>query len=476
MDAPTGCFFRPSRKLVVVSNIYETLEANEEIGSGTYGTVCAINDRYVVKKIKNRRRYTPHSSAIREIAYLRYLNDSQSFIVPLISVGQDITYSYYIMQKAAGTIFSYNGILTPNNKLSIAYQVGNALAYLHCRNIIHRDIKGDNILLYPSYESPKNIIARLADFGDAIICTKNIALAKEKYTLWYRPPELLFSEDSLVYYDSSADIWAYGITVWQLWDYDAPTMTISLDKLKDAIIDLCENKESRSKIFDKLMAPTPIINILQQILSLTPGERPSALEIISNSVFDNVRCHASEPVPLYLKRVLKSRELYPTLRQSTFNYVERNNALFMFIKNDPAALRVFFYTALLFDSVSHIKAKRPYTSDDLAIACNYIAKSFFDDDLNLNSYSRVSRILSGEVLKYLEWDVHYTTCWDFYSLEDDTSDAQLKCLIMTAFMPLRYKYSPSKLCEMVISEEINEQMCIDFDAVIWEIVNAKMDS
>ena len=67
-------------------------------------------------------------------------------------------------------------------------QMMKGLSYLHGRNIIHRDIKGANILI------SKDGIVKLADFGLARIIypnNKNFKYTNRVVTLWYRAPELL---------------------------------------------------------------------------------------------------------------------------------------------------------------------------------------------------------------------------------------------------------------------------------------------
>ena len=37
--------------------------------------------------------------------------------------------------------------MTPRNTLEILYQIGDAMEYIHCRRILHNDIKSDNVVL-----------------------------------------------------------------------------------------------------------------------------------------------------------------------------------------------------------------------------------------------------------------------------------------------------------------------------------------
>ena len=78
------------------------------------------------------------------------------------------------------------------------------LAYLHSKNIIHRDIKGANILI------SKDGIVKLADFGLARILypnNRNYKYTNRVVTLWYRAPELLLGTQS---YNDTVDMWSMG--------------------------------------------------------------------------------------------------------------------------------------------------------------------------------------------------------------------------------------------------------------------------
>ena len=77
------------------------------------------------------------------------------------------------------------------------------LHYCHNNNILHRDIKGSNLLIN------NNGVLKLADFGLAKPITNENAqpLTNRVITLWYRPPELLLGATQ---YGQSVDMWSAG--------------------------------------------------------------------------------------------------------------------------------------------------------------------------------------------------------------------------------------------------------------------------
>lgn len=78
-----------------------------------------------------------------------------------------------------------------------------ACDFLHHNNILHRDVKPENLLL------SKNGVIKLCDFGFArgIKTDPNFQYTDYVSTRWYRAPELLVGDAA---YSSSIDVWAIG--------------------------------------------------------------------------------------------------------------------------------------------------------------------------------------------------------------------------------------------------------------------------
>jgi serine/threonine protein kinase/WD40 repeat protein len=88
----------------------------------------------------------------------------------------------------------------------IGYQIANALAYAHARNIIHRDIKPSNLLLDTSG------VVWIADFGLAKTQEAGLTNSGDIVgTLRYMAPERLQGEG-----DERADVYALGLTLYEL--------------------------------------------------------------------------------------------------------------------------------------------------------------------------------------------------------------------------------------------------------------------
>ena len=82
------------------------------------------------------------------------------------------------------------------------FQLLKGLSYCHSRNILHRDLKPQNLLINRTGE------LKLADFGLARAFGIPVrCYSAEVVTLWYRPPDVLFGAKL---YTTSIDMWSAG--------------------------------------------------------------------------------------------------------------------------------------------------------------------------------------------------------------------------------------------------------------------------
>jgi MAP/microtubule affinity-regulating kinase len=118
-----------------------------------------------------------------------------------------------VMELCNGKSLYHHIKKKPNVKLpesecrGIFMQVVDAVAYLHSQNIIHRDLKLDNILI----DGRDNI--KLIDFGFSICATPDLKLSLYCGTPHYMDPDISKKKE---YNGHAADVWALGVILFIL--------------------------------------------------------------------------------------------------------------------------------------------------------------------------------------------------------------------------------------------------------------------
>ena len=151
--------------------------------------------------------------------------------------------------------------LTPIQLTRIAYQVAEGMAYLHSKNMIHRDLKTLNILL------DEDLSPRICDFG----ITREIG---EKMTglvgtLNYMAPEVIGRNQ----YNLKADVFSFGMMLWEMLNQDIPFS--SLDQINTGRAILNGQRPPISK-----MAPKSLQTLIKDCWQADKDARPSFDDII----------------------------------------------------------------------------------------------------------------------------------------------------------------------------------------------------
>ncbi|EQC26670.1 TKL protein kinase [Saprolegnia diclina VS20] len=114
--------------------------------------------------------------------------------------------------KRLRTPLPNDGIALDTFELSIvhvAWVIANGLAYLHAKNIIHRDLKSSNVFLCAKH----GVV--LGDFGIARAIEKEMT-AGAGTDVWMAPEVLREENEEVRVYDASADIYSFGVILTEL--------------------------------------------------------------------------------------------------------------------------------------------------------------------------------------------------------------------------------------------------------------------
>eukprot|EP00727_Mastigamoeba_balamuthi_P004322 m51a1_g13888 putative cmgc cdkl protein kinase (331) ;mRNA; r:670355-671914 len=182
---------------------YERLNT---IGEGTYGVVMRCRHKHsgmvvAIKRFKEKdEEGAVRKTALREVRILKSLRHEN--IVNLIEVFRQGGKLYLVFEYVERTVLDdlerHKHGMPLLEVLKITWQLLRSIDYCHSHNIMHRDVKPENLLL------TRSGVLKLCDFGFA-----REVIGDGEYgdytdyvaTRWYRSPELLVG---------AVDIWAIG--------------------------------------------------------------------------------------------------------------------------------------------------------------------------------------------------------------------------------------------------------------------------
>lgn len=316
---------------------------HKKIGSGSYSQVYESSKKYAVKiQATNEIVY------IREIALLRYLNhpniirpEGQLFVKNADEI-------HLAMKRADSTLISLIGKFPSMEVItSITYQLLNALAHMEEKNVIHRDIKPGNILVYGN-------TVKICDFGlgKYFIDGKNshTSHSGEVQTLWYRSPEVTLKRS----YSLKTDVWSIGAIILEMagndqfqqqrdgFTYDAKEEEGNGDVtnepkfvfkwfsylLGDIPVDIEWDGDVKKEWFRKKsnlhklcrFTNSTIVDLALKLLAWSPSDRLSAKEALKHKCFDGIEI---PDIPMEIKTPIVWYDQKKSL-QNDINYHHRH--------------------------------------------------------------------------------------------------------------------------------------------------------
>jgi len=195
-------------------NRYELLEIIGEGGMGiVYKAKCRLLNRFVAVKIlkeelSNDEEYT--SRFKREATSIARL--SHPNIVNVHDVGSENNINFIVMEyingKTLKQVIKENGRFRFEKTIDIVLQIAKGLECVHSNNIIHRDIKPDNIMI------TKDNMVKVMDFGIAKVADIRTVTNSSKImgSVHYFSPE----QAKGIFVDCRTDIYSLGIVMYEM--------------------------------------------------------------------------------------------------------------------------------------------------------------------------------------------------------------------------------------------------------------------
>ncbi|KAG5019558.1 hypothetical protein AAZX31_06G158800 [Glycine max] len=196
-----------------------TFEKLAKIGQGTYSNVYKARDLVTGKIVALKKvrfdNLEPESVKFmaREILVLRRLDHPnvvklEGLVTSRMSCSLYLVFEY-MEHDLAGLAAGQGVKFTEPQVKCFMKQLLSGLEHCHSRGVLHRDIKGSNLLI------DNEGILKIADFGLATFYDPKIkqAMTSRVVTLWYRPPELLLGA---TVYGVGIDLWSAGCILAEL--------------------------------------------------------------------------------------------------------------------------------------------------------------------------------------------------------------------------------------------------------------------
>ncbi len=190
-------------------------------------------------------------------------------IVKVFEISQDPDRYYYIMEHLEGNnlreeLVKYNGVCPLPNYWSILKQLGEGLSYAHSMNVVHRDVKPDNIFILNdgTVKITDFGIARVADLEGSNLTKTGVMLG----TLSYVSPEQLENAKTV---DHRADIFSLGVVSYEALSGQLP---FTGDGIAGTIVKIMSNEETPLHSVNKKI-PVEISSTVSRSLRKKPRDR-----------------------------------------------------------------------------------------------------------------------------------------------------------------------------------------------------------
>ncbi|MFL5498862.1 MAG: serine/threonine-protein kinase [Gemmatimonadaceae bacterium] len=208
------------------THVAQVLSANyeleSEVGRGGMGIVYCARDRRLKREIAIK--VLPPELSFRADIRQRFLREAETAaqlnhpnIVPIYTVEERDNLVYFVMAYVKGDNLGQrlqqHGPMAPVEVRRILREVADALAYAHGRNVIHRDIKPDNIIIEEetgrAMVTDFGIARALTDTGDSRLTATGMAIG----TPAYMSPEQSAGDRAI---DGRSDLYSLGVVGYQM--------------------------------------------------------------------------------------------------------------------------------------------------------------------------------------------------------------------------------------------------------------------
>ncbi len=314
--------------LSIPSNPEDLFTLLYPIGKGAFGSVYkaihnSTNNIYAIKIIdysKNNNRENNniinynYQSIQQETSIMKLVYDSNYVVKYYGSYFSRKSNTLWLILEycASGSVIdlmlSMNRTFSEIEVATIMEMVLKGLVDIHKKNLIHRDIKGANILLC------EDGTAKIADFGVGVHLINEKSRNSKKGSPYWMSPQVALNND----YDEKTDIWSFGITCIEMINGEPPYCEL---KPRCVMEKIAKSPPVVEDLIDFEYHTDEFIDFAKKCLEINPVNRPTAKELLKHIFIVNFSKGKKYIIDLVQKH-LKDVEIY---RMKTLNNNYNNN-------------------------------------------------------------------------------------------------------------------------------------------------------
>ena len=259
------------------------------IGHGAFGTVYkavhnSTNKIYAIKiidyskdnnKDNNNIINYNYNSVQQETSLMRKVNNSDYIVKYYGSYFSRKTNTIWLILEyccsgsAIDLMLSMDRTFSEVEVATMMEMILKGLVVIHGENLIHRDIKGANILI------SEDGYAKLGDFGvGATLYDEKYRISKKGSPYWMSPQVA-----SSIKYDFKTDIWSLGITCIELLEGEPPFSDL---KPKNVMDKISKHPPSADEIIDLNEHTAEFKSFIEHCLEINPKKRFSAKDLLKH--------------------------------------------------------------------------------------------------------------------------------------------------------------------------------------------------
>lgn len=265
------------------------------LGEGGMGTVFsatqAFTGRRVAVKVLHDQWASDQTSVQRFVQEARIVAQlSHPAIAQVLDGGVDSQHGVFVvMERLEGTTLQQ--WLDEHKRCELddvrrwLVPVMNALAVAHDSDVLHRDVKPDNIFL--ARQSDGTTVAKLLDFGMSKLTAGRDQLVKTRTgaivgTPWYMSPEQTRGDTAI---DPRADVWSMGVVLYQCLSGVMPFQGSSLPSVIAAIL----TREPTALVELRSDLPPALCDVVMRTMQKNRDERTASMRMLADEVSRAIR-------------------------------------------------------------------------------------------------------------------------------------------------------------------------------------------